>query len=171
MAQADGPLTQNDDIHSVKLLGTNWLVHVAYTTNELAALHLMAGSSETLHLPQLHLYGLLYMLFVQQHYVLNTHSFYSRKTKYINIVISIALISCWIAMQRRKKCGWISFIYKIYNDILWILSLILYCGLKHACGKDIIKYFCAHRVIGLMVSANTGSDDIKLTPALIDSWL
>ncbi len=28
MAQADGSLTQIDDIHSVKLLGTSWLVHV-----------------------------------------------------------------------------------------------------------------------------------------------
>ncbi len=39
MAQADGSITQIDDIHSVKLLGTNWLVHVAYTASELAALH------------------------------------------------------------------------------------------------------------------------------------
>ncbi len=40
MARADGLLTQIDDIHSVKLLGTRWLVHVAYTANELVALHL-----------------------------------------------------------------------------------------------------------------------------------
>ncbi len=39
MVQAsDVSLTQTDDIHSVKLLGTNWLVHVAYT--QLADLHL-----------------------------------------------------------------------------------------------------------------------------------
>ncbi len=30
----------DDIIHSVKLLGTSWLVHVAYTANELTALHL-----------------------------------------------------------------------------------------------------------------------------------
>ncbi len=36
----DGSLTQIDDIHSVKLLGTSWLVHVIYTANELTALHL-----------------------------------------------------------------------------------------------------------------------------------
>ncbi len=39
MAQADGLLTQIDDIHSFKLLGTSWLVHVAYTANELTAKH------------------------------------------------------------------------------------------------------------------------------------
>ncbi len=41
MAQADGSLTENDDIHSVKLLGTSWLVQVAYTANELAAENLI----------------------------------------------------------------------------------------------------------------------------------
>ncbi len=40
MAQADGLIMQIDDIHSVKLLDTSWLVHVAYTANELTALHL-----------------------------------------------------------------------------------------------------------------------------------
>ncbi len=40
MAQADGSLTQTDDICSVKLPGTSLLVHVAYSANELAALHL-----------------------------------------------------------------------------------------------------------------------------------
>ncbi len=37
---SDGSLTQTDDIHSVKLLGTSLLVHVAYAANELAALHI-----------------------------------------------------------------------------------------------------------------------------------
>ncbi len=40
MAQADRLLMKTDDIHSIKLLGTSWLVHVAYAANELAALHL-----------------------------------------------------------------------------------------------------------------------------------
>ncbi len=41
MAQADGSFRlQIDDIHSVKLLGTSWLVHVAYAANKLTALHL-----------------------------------------------------------------------------------------------------------------------------------
>ncbi len=35
-----GSLMQTDDIHSIKLLGTSWLVHVAYAANELTALHL-----------------------------------------------------------------------------------------------------------------------------------
>ncbi len=60
MAQADGLLMQTDDIHSVKLPGTSWLVHVAYAANKLAALYLngwlvSTSYSETLHLPQLHL--------------------------------------------------------------------------------------------------------------------
>ncbi len=41
LAQTDGSLTQTDDMHSVELLGTNWLVHVAYAANELTALHLI----------------------------------------------------------------------------------------------------------------------------------
>ncbi len=41
MAQADGSLTEYNDIHSVKLLSTSWLVYVAYTANELAAEHLI----------------------------------------------------------------------------------------------------------------------------------
>ncbi len=54
-----------EDIHSIKRLGKSWLVHVAYAANEIAALHLngwlastwaVRSSSETLHLPQLHLY-------------------------------------------------------------------------------------------------------------------
>ncbi len=40
LAQTGGSLIQIDDIHSVKLLGTSWLVHVAYAVNELTALHL-----------------------------------------------------------------------------------------------------------------------------------
>ncbi len=40
MVQADGSLTQIDSIHSVKLLGTSWLVHVTYGANECATLHL-----------------------------------------------------------------------------------------------------------------------------------
>ncbi len=40
MAQADGSWMEIDDIYSIKLLGTSWLVHVAYTANELAALRL-----------------------------------------------------------------------------------------------------------------------------------
>ncbi len=43
MAQADGSLMQMNDIHSIKLLGTSWLVHVAYAADELTALHLMAS--------------------------------------------------------------------------------------------------------------------------------
>ncbi len=39
MAQADGSLTQTDYINSVKLLGTSWLVHVAYAANKHAFLH------------------------------------------------------------------------------------------------------------------------------------
>ncbi len=48
MAQADGSLTQTVDVHHVKLLGTSWLVHVAYTANELAALHLNVWLAFTL---------------------------------------------------------------------------------------------------------------------------
>ncbi len=40
MVQADGSLMQIGDIHRVELLGTSWLVHVAYAANELTALHL-----------------------------------------------------------------------------------------------------------------------------------
>ncbi len=40
MAQADGSLMRIDDIHSIKLLGTSWLVHVGYTANELTTSHL-----------------------------------------------------------------------------------------------------------------------------------
>ncbi len=40
MAQADGSLMQTDDIKSINLLATSWLVHVAYAANKLAALHL-----------------------------------------------------------------------------------------------------------------------------------
>ncbi len=40
MAQADGSLTQIDYIHSIKILGTNWLVSVAYGANGCATLHL-----------------------------------------------------------------------------------------------------------------------------------
>ncbi len=39
MAQADGSLIQTDDIYRIKLLGSNCLVHVAYPTSELTALH------------------------------------------------------------------------------------------------------------------------------------
>ncbi len=39
MVQADG-INVTDDIHSVKRLGTRWLVHVAYAANKLATLHL-----------------------------------------------------------------------------------------------------------------------------------
>ncbi len=64
LAQA-GSLIETHDIYSIKLLGTSLLVHVAYAANELTALHLngwLASTrsstkcSETLHLPQLHLY-------------------------------------------------------------------------------------------------------------------
>jgi len=40
MVQADELLMQIDDIHSVKLPGTSGLVHIAYSANELDALHL-----------------------------------------------------------------------------------------------------------------------------------
>ncbi len=63
IVQADG-INVTDDIHSVKRLGTSWLVHVAYTANKLATLHLNGwlaftwafavrsqSSSETHHLP------------------------------------------------------------------------------------------------------------------------
>ncbi len=61
MVQADGLFMQTDDIHSVKLLGTSWLVHVAYAANKLTALHwngrlASTSYSESFHLPQLHLY-------------------------------------------------------------------------------------------------------------------
>ncbi len=39
MAPADGSLMQTDDIYSVKLFGTSWLVHIEYAANELTALH------------------------------------------------------------------------------------------------------------------------------------
>ncbi len=42
IAQADGSLTQTDDIHSVKLIGISWLIHVSYAAKELAMLHLNA---------------------------------------------------------------------------------------------------------------------------------
>ncbi len=35
MAQADGLLVQSDDIHSIKLLGTSWLVHDVCGVNKL----------------------------------------------------------------------------------------------------------------------------------------
>ncbi len=35
-------LMQTNDIHSIILLGTSWLIHVAYAADELSALHLMA---------------------------------------------------------------------------------------------------------------------------------
>ncbi len=35
-------LMQINDIHSIILLGTSWLIHVAYAADELSALHLMA---------------------------------------------------------------------------------------------------------------------------------
>ncbi len=47
MAQADESLMQTDDIHSVKLAGTSWLVHVSYTANKLAALHLNGWLAST----------------------------------------------------------------------------------------------------------------------------
>ncbi len=37
----------NDDIHSVKWLGTSWLFHVAYTANERTALHLNGWLAST----------------------------------------------------------------------------------------------------------------------------
>ncbi len=36
-----------DDIHSIKWLGTSWLVHAAYAANELAALHLNGWLAST----------------------------------------------------------------------------------------------------------------------------
>ncbi len=42
-----GSLMQTDDIHSVKLLGTSWLVHVVYAANKLADLHLNGWSAFT----------------------------------------------------------------------------------------------------------------------------
>ncbi len=38
MAQDDGSLMEIDDIHSIKILGTSWLIHVTYTANQLTAL-------------------------------------------------------------------------------------------------------------------------------------
>ncbi len=35
-------LMQTNDIDNIKLLGTSWLIHVAYAADELSALHLMA---------------------------------------------------------------------------------------------------------------------------------
>ncbi len=63
MVQGDELLMQIDDIHSIKLPGTSGLVHIAYSANELDALHLngwltfnkavcsvLLESLETLHL-------------------------------------------------------------------------------------------------------------------------
>ncbi len=128
LVQADGLSMQADDIHSVKLLGINWLVEwtlacltaavspvymflssgllilfswvlfslflfcfnmtiykliwiihsvkLYYLPNASFHHHAMSCSSETLHLPSSTCIDLLrvIMLFVQQQYVLNTHS-------------------------------------------------------------------------------------------------